>query len=422
MMTDNIMSYYLPHFFHLTIVSIGGIFPLGRAFSKERRQTTCSGSNKPSLIEETPRFAEIDQGAFATQNLYSAANYLARQSFIFQGTYMNTIKIFHQFKAHKSYHALPAKASHSILMRKVLLAVLLLIGSSVLAACGGTTTPSGSYVYTDSSQVELLTWKSENTPGSVSGQWRQVSYQLPLSGTSRPSISPVAPLTGTLNGQSLQLSGNALSFTGTLSNRILRMTAIGADGQSTVQDWFEARTQDYDSLVVDFTIHTQLQGKLIALHQAVQFPSDDSNPASLDYAITSAQNYLSMLVTKVDALQRTQSHAQQCDLLGNLSQYYPAGPETFQLPYDPTHSSLSSQLAEVKSLWHQAQYLRLPLVPLKPSWIVTQSTYEGTTLPAQHAYTLLQQAFMRDQQEMTVLQSDYQGIQKTLAPIQKECV
>ncbi|HTD20630.1 MAG TPA: RNA-guided endonuclease TnpB family protein, partial [Ktedonobacteraceae bacterium] len=42
------------------------------------------------LVEQTiidrgdPRFAEIDHAAFAAKNLYNAANYLVRQSFIFQ--------------------------------------------------------------------------------------------------------------------------------------------------------------------------------------------------------------------------------------------------------------------------------------------------------------------------------------------------
>src|SRR5437879_9374711 len=75
------------------------------------------------LVEQTiidqrdPRFAEIDQAAFAAKNLYNAANYLVRQSFIFQGIYLDNVKVFHQMKAHEAYRALPAKVSNSILIQ-----------------------------------------------------------------------------------------------------------------------------------------------------------------------------------------------------------------------------------------------------------------------------------------------------------------
>jgi putative transposase len=35
------------------------------------------------------RYRAIDQAAFASKNLYNAANYEVRQSFLFQGVYLN---------------------------------------------------------------------------------------------------------------------------------------------------------------------------------------------------------------------------------------------------------------------------------------------------------------------------------------------
>jgi len=35
-----------------------------------------------------PRFQRIDEAAFASKNLWNAANYLVRQTFIFEGTYL----------------------------------------------------------------------------------------------------------------------------------------------------------------------------------------------------------------------------------------------------------------------------------------------------------------------------------------------
>jgi putative transposase len=75
------------------------------------------------LVEQTiidrrdPRFKEIDQAAFAAKNLYNAANYLVRQSFIGSGVYLDNVNVFHQMKAHETYRALPAKVSNSILIQ-----------------------------------------------------------------------------------------------------------------------------------------------------------------------------------------------------------------------------------------------------------------------------------------------------------------
>jgi putative transposase len=75
------------------------------------------------LVEQTiidrrdPRFQEIDQAAFAAKNLYNAANYLIRQSFIVQGIYLDNVKVFHHMKTHEAYRALPAKVSNAILIQ-----------------------------------------------------------------------------------------------------------------------------------------------------------------------------------------------------------------------------------------------------------------------------------------------------------------
>nr|BBH87178.1 transposase [Thermosporothrix sp. COM3] len=62
-----------------------------------------------------PRFAVIDDAAFRSKNLYNAANYLIRQSFIHHGVYLNYVTIFHQMKAHEAYQALPRKVSNDVL-------------------------------------------------------------------------------------------------------------------------------------------------------------------------------------------------------------------------------------------------------------------------------------------------------------------
>jgi putative transposase len=68
------------------------------------------------VIRDTdPRFAAIDRAAFASKNLYNAANYLVRQSFIHEGIYLNVAAVYHRIKDHEAYRALPRKVSNDVL-------------------------------------------------------------------------------------------------------------------------------------------------------------------------------------------------------------------------------------------------------------------------------------------------------------------
>ena len=58
-----------------------------------------------------PRFAAIDAAAFASKNLYNAANYVVRQSFIHTGVYLNYHKMDRRMQGHEAYQALPAKVA-----------------------------------------------------------------------------------------------------------------------------------------------------------------------------------------------------------------------------------------------------------------------------------------------------------------------
>ena len=61
------------------------------------------------------RFAAIDQAAFAAKNLYNAALYLVRQSFIFEGRYLGYEAVYHQMKRQEAYRALPTKVAQQVL-------------------------------------------------------------------------------------------------------------------------------------------------------------------------------------------------------------------------------------------------------------------------------------------------------------------
>jgi len=62
-----------------------------------------------------PRFAAIDRAAFASKNLYNAANYLMRQSFIHVNVYLNYPEMDRRMQGHEAYTALPAKVAQWVL-------------------------------------------------------------------------------------------------------------------------------------------------------------------------------------------------------------------------------------------------------------------------------------------------------------------
>jgi putative transposase len=61
------------------------------------------------------RFAQIDELAFKSKNLYNAANYAIRQSFVYGWSYIYN-EMNRLMKSHQAYKALPAKVSQQILM------------------------------------------------------------------------------------------------------------------------------------------------------------------------------------------------------------------------------------------------------------------------------------------------------------------
>lgn len=73
------------------------------------------------LVEKTvikksdPRYAVIDAAAFSSKNLYNAALYEIRQSFIHHGIYLNYGVMYERMKFHEAYKALPAKVSQQVL-------------------------------------------------------------------------------------------------------------------------------------------------------------------------------------------------------------------------------------------------------------------------------------------------------------------
>lgn len=62
-----------------------------------------------------PRFSALDRAAFASKNLYNAANYEVRQAFIQEGVYLDYHEMHRRIKDHEAYKALPAKVAQWVL-------------------------------------------------------------------------------------------------------------------------------------------------------------------------------------------------------------------------------------------------------------------------------------------------------------------
>jgi putative transposase len=69
------------------------------------------------ISKNDPSYEAIDQAAFASKNLWNAANYVVRQSFIHEGISLDNVKAFQQIKSHEAYQALPRKVSNQVLIQ-----------------------------------------------------------------------------------------------------------------------------------------------------------------------------------------------------------------------------------------------------------------------------------------------------------------
>jgi putative transposase len=68
------------------------------------------------IRKSDPRYAAIDQAAFASKNLYNQATYQIRQAYLHEGISLPYAEIFHRVKHLECYQALPRKVSNSILI------------------------------------------------------------------------------------------------------------------------------------------------------------------------------------------------------------------------------------------------------------------------------------------------------------------
>ncbi len=82
------------------------------------------------IVKETsPLWKQIDNLCFLSKNLYNYANYLVRQSFIFERVYLGFNQVYHLVKDQPDYQALPRKVSQNNSKFKIINSKLQSVGA-----------------------------------------------------------------------------------------------------------------------------------------------------------------------------------------------------------------------------------------------------------------------------------------------------
>ena len=69
------------------------------------------------IDRKDPRYVLIDEAAFKSKNLYNAALYEMRQTYIFEGRYLTYNEMDKRMQQHEAYQALPAKVAQQVLIQ-----------------------------------------------------------------------------------------------------------------------------------------------------------------------------------------------------------------------------------------------------------------------------------------------------------------
>ena len=84
--------------------------------SRSKEEVSCMQLVEQHIIgRNDPRYIAIDAAAFASKNLYNAANYEIRQVFIREGCFLSYNSLDKLMQTHEAYRALPAKVAQWVL-------------------------------------------------------------------------------------------------------------------------------------------------------------------------------------------------------------------------------------------------------------------------------------------------------------------
>jgi hypothetical protein len=291
---------------------------------------------------------------------------------------------------------------------------------ALLSACRGALHSWG-YVWTDAQHFETLTWHEQN--GQLSGQYSGLSYaQVSLPSATQPA-SYGAAYTGTLNGQTVNITIGAglLSqhLEGTLSGNesILTLSFLDPSSGKTVQQRWVAVTQTQQGqLVAAFNAYEQARAWLAVVQQERQRERDwhDPNASFLATTQTALQNQQGQVEQIQQAAPQT-----RCAL---IAAYMPLDASWFTLPDPSSSDGLLSALAHFQQAWQTAERSPVPhIASLSLPWLLSLADEQRAIAPVSTLAAQLQASYRADEQAMQQAQQQSRQLDAQVTTLSQGC-
>jgi hypothetical protein len=293
----------------------------------------------------------------------------------------------------------------------VLWAPVFLVLFLLVVSCGGGGAQPTSFLYSDSQNLELISWQQDSSTGSaIRGQWTVLDGSL-------ASLDPTAEtsgFTGRLKPRQLTIALGGRTVNATLDGSRLQLPILTPSGQLQQQTWMAGSQSDYNALAPAFIAFHRLHAAQLQLVATVQSPPVDSDAGSYDRSVQTARQYVANISIQESKIAGS---SDPCSSTGTFDELYPPDPSLFRLtPYAAAddaaaHTTLAEQLRAVQSDWRQASVLKLPSVPgLALPWVVSPLSERQAVVPGQLLYDQLLLTLRNDYAQMASLQGQSQRI------------
>jgi hypothetical protein len=292
---------------------------------------------------------------------------------------------------------------------------------ALLSACGGAAPPWG-YVWTDAQHFETLSWREQN--GQLSGQYSGLSYAQVSLPSATQSASYGAAYTGTLNGQTVNITIGAglLSqhLEGTLSGNesILTLSFLDPSSGKTVQQRWVAVTQTQQGqLVAAFNAYEQARSWLTWVQQERQRERDWHDPNASFLATT--QRALQNQQAQVEQIQQASDGRTRCAL---VAAYMPLDASWFTLPDPSSSDGLLSALAHFQQAWQTAERSPVPhIAGLTLPWLLSSADEQRAIAPVSTLAAQLQASYRADEQAMQQAQQQSRQLDAQVTTLSQGC-
>lgn len=299
-------------------------------------------------------------------------------------------------------------------------ALLLLL----ISACGGSSAPGNSFVYSGLTTVRYVTW-TQNSDGSLTGQWVTLTL---VQGQNAP-VSSSTGITGRVNQASITLSVAGDTLTGLLdqSANTLQLNGASNSGQQTSQTWQAATRSAYNQLSSAFAASVRLRSALDALSSVMQNLPSDSSATTYDQIVQlKARDYIGALQQEFTQIQQSRDPCSSM-ALAQFNGSYPPPAGTFTLtPYATAseaanHTTLAQELADVQAKWQQVQAATLPSISgLSTPWVISPQLEHASVQSAQNSLAALERSIASDYQDMSQLQAQAKSMGDQVHTIEQQ--